>query len=593
MTEYVEKLTALRAALRHYSLDAYVITIADPHLGENITDHWQIIKWLTGFTGSAATVVISDSSAGLWTDSRYFIQAEKELEGSGYILIKPGQKTQNSYSDWLSENIQPGSRIGLDGRLFSIRAVRSLEESLSQKNISITLNRDLISPLWTDRPKLPLSRVFDHQVRYSGRERALKIGDVRSGMKEAGVTHHLLTSPDDIMWLLNIRGGDYKHSPLTLSWAVVGPDQVLLFADEGKFPPELLREFDRLGIVILPYEEINSVIHKIPKNAVLLISPERTSAELFHSVNGSVRIRENISIPARLKAIKNKTEIACLSGCMKKDGAALTRFFFWIEQNLGTIPMSEVSLSRKLNDFRSQQEGFLGNSFDPIIAWNGHAALPHYRPGNGNDAIIGDNGILLVDSGGQYLDGTTDITRTIAVGLPSLASKRDFTLVLKGHIGLACAKFPSGTKGYQIDILARKPLWENGLNFGHGTGHGVGFCLNVHEGPQNISPADNKTAIEAGMLISNEPGIYREGEYGIRTENLVVCREDEETGFGNFLRFETISLCYIDKRLIDRSLLDTEEIKWINSYHSEVFEKLKPLLSIPEQEWLREKTTEL
>jgi Xaa-Pro aminopeptidase len=302
---------------------------------------------------------------------------------------------------------------------------------------------------------------------------------------------------------------------------------------------------------------------------------------------------EDISIPARMKTIKNNTEIANICNCMIRDGAALTRFFHWLEDNSGTIPMSEVSLAVKLKDFRSQQEGYLGSSFNTIIAYNDHAALPHYRPDEETDAVIGEKGILLIDSGGQYLNGTTDITRTIAIGTPTADQRRDFTLVLKGHISLAIAKFPLGTKGYQLDILARKHLWENGLNYGHGTGHGVGYCLNVHEGPQNISPVDNKTIIEPGMLMSNEPGVYREGEYGIRTENLIICREDEETEFGIFNSFETVSLCYIDKKLIDKSLLDKNESNWLNQYHSEVFEKLKPFLNEAEKEWLREKTSRL
>jgi Xaa-Pro aminopeptidase len=299
---------------------------------------------------------------------------------------------------------------------------------------------------------------------------------------------------------------------------------------------------------------------------------------------------EDTSIPARLKAVKNKTEIENISGAMIKDGLALTKFFFWLEKNLGDIPLTEVSLAEKLLDLRSQQEDFLGTSFASIIAFNEHSALPHYNPSEGPAALIGETGILLVDSGGQYFNGTTDITRTISVGLPSEFQKKDFTLILKGHISLALAKFPSGTKGYQLDILARRALWDNGLNYGHGTGHGVGFCLNVHEGPQNISPSANNTIIEPGMLISNEPALYREGEYGIRTENLILCYEDEETEFGQFLRFETMSLCIIDKSLIEVSLLSRIEINWLNSYHSEVFDKLSPYLNKEESVWLKEKT---
>jgi Xaa-Pro aminopeptidase len=593
MNSYVEKLASLRAALKHYSLDAYVIQAADPHLSENICDHWQIIRWLTGFTGSAATVIITDNFAGLWTDSRYFLQASKELTGSGFILVQPVSGQVYDYTQWLCENIHSGSKIALDGRLLSVKSFRNIEEKLSVKNIPVISNRDLITPLWTDRPVLPFSTAFDHSLNYSGRDRKEKLADVRNQMRKTGISHHLLTSPDDIMWLLNIRGGDFRFSPLILSFALLGHDQLLLFTDERKIPASISTEFDSLGVVILPYEEVNSLIHSIPRGSVLLISPDKTSVDIYKSIPGSVRIMEDISIPARMKAVKNNTEIANICNCMIRDGVALTRFFHWLEDNSGTIPMSEVSLAVKLKDFRSQQEGYLGSSFNTIIAYNEHAALPHYRPDEETDAVIGEKGILLIDSGGQYLNGTTDITRAIAIGTPTAEQRRDFTLVLKGHISLATAKFPLGTRGYQLDILARKHLWENGLNYGHGTGHGVGYCLNVHEGPQNISPADNRTIIEPGMLISNEPGIYREGEYGIRTENLIICREDEETEFGIFNSFETVSLCYIDKKLIDKSLLDTDEKAWLNQYHSEVLEKLKPFLNENERAWLKDKTESL
>jgi Xaa-Pro aminopeptidase len=590
MTTFVERLALVRAALKQNRIDAYIIPLADPHLGENIPDHWKIIPWLSGFTGSSATIVITDSFAGLWTDSRYFIQAEKQLAGSGFILMKPIAFTPSGYIDWLDENIPDGITIAFDGRIFSIAGFRKLEKCLKNKKIIFKNDCDLIGDLWSDRPLMPSSEAWDHPVEYSGRERSFKMAEVRKAMKKNGADLHLLTSVEDIMWLLNIRGYDLTYTPICISFAIIDEAQILLFVDDRKIPQHLASEFDRLGIVMLPYEETAGMISSLTEASSILINPSTTSVALYNSIPSEFRIVEDISIPAQMKAKKNKTEIENVSRVMIKDGVALTKFFHFIENNIGIVPMTELSLAVRLQELRTQQKGLLGASFATIVAYNDHAALPHYAATSETDAEIGERGMLLVDSGGQYFGGTTDITRTISIGNPTSQQKKDFTLVLKGHIRLANAKFPLGTRGYQLDILARKDLWDNGYDYGHGTGHGVGYCLNVHEGPQVINPSDNKTVIEPGMLISNEPGIYREGEYGIRIENLVISYEDEETEFGQFLKFDTVSLCYIDKSLIEKTLLDKEEIDWINSYHSEVFEKLSPHLNNEEKMWLKEKT---
>jgi Xaa-Pro aminopeptidase len=593
MNSSAEKLALLRSALLQNSIDFYIIPSCDPHLGEYIPDHWQIIKWLTGFTGSAATVVITDIFAGLWTDSRYFIQAEKQLSGSGFEFVKPGAFQRNDFMDFISENAKPGDKIGIDGRIFSIASFRRLEKRLESKKVSIVMDCDLISSLWTDRPSLPFSEAFDHPVEFSGKERSVKIREVLENMSKQNADFHLLTSNDDIMWLLNIRGNDLKYSPLLLSFALIGEEQILLFIDEAKIPIKLAAEFDKLGIVILPYDEISEIVSAVTEGHSVLFNPQTTSVELFNSISKNSGSIEEISLPARLKAIKNKTEIRNIANVMVRDGVALTKFFHWFDSNHGKMQMTENSLSDKLLDFRSQQKDFLGPSFATITAFNENSASPHYNVGEGPGAEIGERGLLLVDSGGQYMGGTTDITRTIPVGIPSAQQKKDFTLILKGHINLALAKFPNGTRGYQLDFIARRAMWGSGMNFAHGTGHGVGYCLNVHEGPQSISPADNKTIIEAGMLTSDEPAIYRQGEYGIRIENLILCYEDEETEFGQFLRFDTVSLCYIEKSLIDRSLMDQKEIEWLNSYHSEVYDKLSFHLTSEEKIWLREKTEPL
>ena len=588
-----EKLIHIRSALVREGINFYIIPSSDPHMGEYIPDYWKIIPWLTGFTGSAGTVVITHTFAGLWTDSRYFIQAEKQLSGSGFEFVKPGAFQRNDYMDYISENANPGEKIGLDGRIFSSAAFRRLEKRTEGKDISFDTNCDLISSIWTDRPPLPFSSAFDHPVAFSGKERSAKISEVRTKMKEQNADYHLLAANDDIMWLLNIRGNDLNYSPLLLSFALIGMEQILLFIDEAKIPPKLSSEFDRLGIVVLPYEEASSITSSVTQGHSVLYNPQTTSIELFNSISGNSKPIEDLTIPARLKSIKNKTEIGNIGNTMIKDGVALTKFFYWFDTNHGREPLTENSLSARLFEFRAQQKDFLGTSFATISAFNENSALPHYNAGEGPGAEIGERGILLVDSGGQYMGGTTDITRTIPVGIPSPQQKRDFTLILKGHINLALAKFPDGTRGYQLDFIARRAMWGSGMNYAHGTGHGVGYCLNVHEGPQSISPADNKTTIEAGMLTSNEPAIYREGEYGIRIENLILCYEDEETEFGKFLRFDTVSLCYIEKSLIDKSLLDQKETDWLNSYHLEVYDKLSPYLTVEEKIWLKEKTDPL
>jgi Xaa-Pro aminopeptidase len=588
-----EKLERLRASMKEHDINAYIIPNTNPHLGENIPDHWRIITWMTGFTGSSATVVVTDTFAGLWTDSRYFVQAQNQLAGSGFVLMKPVLPGKNDYTEWITENVKKGSRIALDGSILSIGQLRKIRKLLNGKDISIDIECDLISDLWTDRPAVSGSLAFDHPVIFCGKERAVKIDEIRVEMRHMNVDYHLLTSPDDIMWMLNIRGNDVKYSPLLTSFAIVGDVQILLFADENKIPLKLAGEFDKLDIIMLPYEETACLLSTLSPDDAILITPSTTSAELYNSIPGGMKIVEELSIPARLKSVKNRVEIENIGNVMVKDGVALTKFFYWMEQNLGSMVMSELSLAEKLNQLRSEQEYYLGPSFSSIVAFNEHGALPHYSATIGMDSVIGPKGILLIDSGGQYLDGTTDITRTIAIGRPTAHQKMDFTLVLKGIINLAISKFPAGTKGYQLDILARKALWDAGLNYGHGTGHGVGFCLNVHEGPQSISPIagdGSKTDIEPGMLTSNEPAIYREGEYGIRLENLILCYADEETEFGQFLKFETLSLCYIDKSMVDISLLEKKEIDWLNSYHAEVCEKLSPFLTPEERKWLRYKT---
>jgi Xaa-Pro aminopeptidase len=577
------------------NIDIYILSSSDPHIGEYVPEHWMVIKWLTGFSGSFARAVITRTFAGLWTDSRYYIQASRQIEGSDFVLVKPDLSGYMDYIEWLSVNINSGEKIGFDGRIISIKEFRRIIMNLEHHNVVFNSNCDLISELWDNRPLTPSSVAFDHPISYCGKGRLEKVAEVRERMKKINVKYHILTSPDDIMWLLNIRGNDLKYSPILLSFAVVGEEQVLLFINEDKIPFKMASEFDSLGIVILPYEEVSSIISSLQPDSVVLLNPAFTSVEIFNSISKETEIIEDITIPAHLKSLKNSSEIENIRNVMIKDGVAVTRFFYFLEEVSELKNVSELSLTKKLEEFRSEQENFLGPSFNSIIAFNGSGALPHYSATEESNTNICNNGILLADSGGQYLDGTTDITRTIAIGEPSEKQIRDFTLVLKGMIDLANAKFPEGTYGYQLDLLARKALWSNGINYGHGTGHGVGFCLNVHEGPQNISVtsnSDSKVAIKQGMLISDEPALYRENEYGIRTENLLLCCEDIITEYGKFLKFDTLSLCYIDQNLIDFVLLGRENTEWLNNYHKKVFDKLSPHLSLKEKNWLKKKTRE-
>lgn len=593
---YRKRLADMRSLMKQKKLDAIIIPPSDPHLGEYVPDHWRVIRWLTGFTGSAGNVVITRTFAGLWTDSRYFIQAEEQLEGSGFELVRLKIPHTPEHIDWLGGKARKGWKIGVDGRLISVGTMRYLESSLKPAGVTTDLRTDLVTPLWKDRPPLPSEEAFELDVKYSGQDRSEKLTRVRKVMAGMKADYQLLTASDDIMWLLNLRGNDVKYCPLVLSYAIVSRDQVIFFADEDKIPGKLRASLDRDGVVLLPYDTVSSVLSHLEEGSVLLLSPSTTPASLYRAVSRKVKIIEDLSIPTRMKAVKNDTELDNLRKVMIQDGVVLTRFFNWLEKTLGQEEITELSAAAKIDGMRSELEGCTGPSFSTIAAYNAHAALPHYSPDPSTDTRLEKKGIFLLDSGGQYFGGTTDTTRTVSLAKADAGMRNDFTLALKGTISLAMARFPRGTKGYQLDILARKPLWDNYMNYGHGTGHGVGSFLNVHEGPQTIgtgATGDMKTSIEPGMVISDEPAFYRPGLYGFRTENLLVCREEKETEYGSFLGFETVTLCYIDPELIDVSLLDVRELEWLNTYHSRVYESLQEYLEPELRDWLRKKTRPL
>ncbi len=585
-----EKLVALRACMREHNLDAFIIPSSDPHQSEYVAAHWKVREWISGFTGSSGTVIVSQHHAGLWTDNRYFIQAEKELEESEFQLHKmtPGKGLE--YDRWLSENIPKNGKIGCNGLLYSMNQIKYIEKNISGKGITLEVNHPLIDLIWQDRPSLPKNTIFDYDIKYAGISRAEKLQQLRRKMKEAQADWHLVAGLDEIAWLLNLRGSDINCTPVFYAYLLLSQSELLFFVDEQKLSNEVKALLQSISIQILPYSEILKSVSEIASEATLMVDPLTTNVRLEKAM--TCQVMERPSIIKDKKSIKNETEIAHIRKTMEKDGVALVRFYKWLEETLEERSVSEYEAATKLDECRSKLPHYRGESFETIVGYNANAAIVHYCPNQQQAAMIKKEGILLIDSGGQYLDGTTDITRTTTLGEPTAEQKRDFTLVLKGNIALDQTYFPFGTTGNQLDALARKPLWDDCLNYGHGTGHGVGFFLNVHEFPPRMVPVTSgrdATKLKSGMVLSNEPGIYRKGKHGIRIENLVLCEKHRNTTFGNFLKFETLSLFPIDLQLIELSLLELKEVEWINKYHTEVYKRLSPHLGEAEKQWLRKK----
>lgn len=585
-----QKLSVIRSAMQDRNLTAYIVPSSDPHQSEYVAAHWKSREWLSGFTGSAGTLVITAHHAGLWTDSRYFIQAEEQLKGSEIVLHKLVIPHTAEHLDWMMENLPAGSTVGLDGRLFSVGQVRRMASYFYNKNIELDTDCDLVGQIWVDRPLLPQTPVYEHDVKYAGVARAEKIQVVRDKMSSAD--YYLVSTLDDIAWLLNLRGNDVECNPVFYAYAVIGKNRVWLFVETTKVKEELITTLNQDGVIVKPYNAIEAFLKNLPTGQTIHIDLSSTSNQV-HNALQKESIREGKNLVAPLKAIKNPVEIQHCKNAMVSDGVALLRMFRWLEKTLDDRAVPETEVAEKLIEYRREADTYVGESFEAIVGYNSNGAIVHYHAESGSCAAIEKKGILLVDCGGQYLNGTTDITRTIALGRPTSGQMKDFTLVLKGHIALCRAKFPKGTTGVQLDILARMFLWEHQLNYGHGTGHGVGFFLNVHEPPQGFSPAVNtpraNIAIEPGMLTSNEPGLYKAGQYGIRTENLIFCVEDGESDFGEFYRFENLTLFPIDLSLVDKSLLSTAEKQWLNDYHAEVFSKLSPHLNKEEKAWLEKR----
>jgi len=589
MNKIVERLVALRRLMHEKGIAATIIPSNDPHASEYVADYWKERAWISGFTGSAGTVVVTLEEAGLWTDSRYFLQAEQQLADTGIMLFKEGLPATPSITDWLSHSLTPQSKISINPFLFSVSMVDSLRQAFEESGLSLVTQYDLIAPLWKDRPPLPNDPIMLFTVEHAGKTTQEKLAMVRDVMKQKKVTRYLITSLDEIAWLFNIRGNDVAYVPVAIAYAAIDPESATLFINPQKVSLQVADALNEQGVSIQPYNGIFDYIKRLHVGERILMDQNKANFALFQEIASHCQTAPATSPVLLMKSVKNETELQGIRLAMIKDGIALTRFFIWLEKEIHSDALTEISIADRLREFRAQQPLFQGESFGSIVGYKEHGAIVHYSATPESNATLHADGFLLIDSGGQYLNGTTDITRTIALGTLSSQEKLDFTLVLKGHIALATAKFPIGTRGSQLDILARKALWDKGMNYGHGTGHGVGHFLSVHEGPQSIRMDENPTPLKPGMVISNEPGLYRANQYGIRIENLVAVKEAEATEFGSFLEFETLTLCPIDVQAIELSLLTNQEKDWLNAYHGNVFALLSPHLTPDEKSWLQAK----
>ena len=588
-----DRIEALRKLMKENKMDAYIIPSFDAHQSEYVAEHWKCRQWISGFTGSAGTVVITLDDAGLWADGRYYIQAENQLQDSGIRLFRAVDPGVPSYTEWLKEVLKEGSIIGFDGNVFSVDLVKNMEKAFKPKGISLKMELDLINELWEDRPEIPKGSIFVHEIKYAGKSRVEKLAEVRKEMKDKGATHYLLTSLDDIAWLLNIRGNDVPNNPVAIANVVVAQDKCYLFVDPSKVPPAVKLELEAEGILLKNYNEIQQFLKELTMRDTIIFDINKTNACLYNAINLDVAKTECPNITTKLKAVKNEIEIENLKCCEINDGVAMVKFIKWLKESVDEEEITEISADEKLEGFRKQQELFVSPSFDTIAGYKDHAAMMHYKANGETQYTLKNEGFFLVDSGGQYLNGTIDTTRTIALGKLTEEEKTDFTLVLQGFIALSSAKFLHGATGSNLDILARQPIWEHGLDYKCGTGHGVGFFLNVHEGPQSISKVPNNVKLEKGMIITNEPGIYKEGKHGIRTENIMLVVEDEKTEFGQFMKFEAITYCPIDLAAINKDMLSKREKQWLNNYHKDVYAKLAPHLDEEERAWLKEETREI
>ena len=595
-TPVTHRLQQLRRVMYEQQIAACVIPSADPHLSEYLPSRWQGRAWLSGFNGSVGTLIVTADFAGLWADSRYWVQAETELAGSGIVLMKISSGASIAHIDWLASSIAAGQTVAVDGAVLGLSVARAMQQALQEKGVILNTNIDLLNDIWPDRPNLPDALVYQHLPPHATVSRAEKLAGLRTTMEQLGVQQHFISTLDDIAWLFNLRGADVGYNPIFVAHALIGKERATLFIADGKISGDLAAILQEDGVDLAPYAQAATVLANMRTPTRILIDPRRITLGLRQALAAEIIVVEAINPSTFSKSRKNATEIAHVRHTMEQDGAALCDFFAWLETALsnGAETITELTIDTQITAARARRPNFVCASFATIAGFNANGALPHYRATTKAHAVIEGDGLLLIDSGGQYLGGTTDITRVVPVGQISAEHRRDFTLVLKGVIALSCTKFPRGTKSPMLDSIARAPIWAAGVDYGHGTGHGVGYFMNVHEGPQSIAASvmpEAHTAMESGMISSIEPGIYRPGRWGIRIENLVLNQTVETTEFGEYLGFETLTLCPIDTRCLDLSLMRADEIDWLNKYHATVRTRLAPYVDGPARDWLELRTS--
>lgn len=592
-----QKLNALRIFMKEKKIDAYLVATDDFHGSEYVGDYFKCRKYITGFTGSAGTAIITQDMAGLWTDGRYFIQAADQLRDTTIELFKSGEPGVPTVHQFLNDKLEEGMCLGFDGRTVSAREAEELQELLQKKHITFSVNDDLIGEIWEDRPVLSCEPVMELDIRWTGKSRADKIAEIREQMKAKEADTFILTSLDDIAWLLNIRGNDIHCCPVVLSYLVMMENELRLYANAAAFSEEIRSNLEADGVKIYPYDDVYSYVQSISSDKKVLLSRANVNSRLVSNIPSEVTILDEPNLTLLPKAVKNETEMENERIAHIKDGVAVTKFIHWLKKNVTRTNITELSTAEKLYQFRSEQEHFLGESFDPIIAYGTHAAIVHYSATEATDIPLEARGMVLADTGGHYLEGTTDITRTIVLGPVTAKEKKFFTAVLRGNLNLAAAKFKYGCTGLNLDYLARGPLWELGEDYNHGTGHGVGYLLNVHEGPNSFRwknlPGNPAPVLEEGMITSDEPGYYLENEFGIRHENLVLCKKAEKTSFGQFMCFEPLTMVPFDLEGINPEEMTERERKLLNDYHQKVYTTISPYLDEEEKEWLKQATREI
>ncbi len=579
-----DKLQLLRTKMKEKQIGAFIVYSSDPHASEYLPSFWLERSWISGFTGSAGLAVITLDNAGVWTDSRYFVQAEEELKDSGFTLFKEGVDGTPNYIDWILQQLSEGTKVAVNGLCTSNASWELLRNKLETKNIRL-LDEPLLENIWKDRPSDEGNPIFIHSVDYAGQSTLDKITNIRKQMKLQGASVHVVTALDDVAWITNLRGSDVAYNPVFLSYLLLTDTEVKLFTDINKCDGSVKEHLEASNIILLSYDSFFSELKDLQGEKILISSNANQS--IYESLKEKNTFIQSEPPSQILKATKNETELEGFRIAMKKDAVAMVNFLYWLDTNVGKESMTEYSIGRKLENFRAEQENFVGNSFGEIVGYEGNGAIVHYSAKESTAKKVTNKGTILIDSGGQYREGTTDITRVVPLGDFSEEFKKDYTLVLKGMINLSMVKFVKGTRGVQLDAFARMPLWLENRDYGHGTGHGVGSFLNVHEGPQNIRKDLRDVPLLVGMVCSNEPGLYREGKYGIRIENLIAVTKESQSEFGEFYFFETLTLCPIDTRAILVELLTEKERNWLNEYHARVEKVVLPLLAEPQRQWLK------